>query len=82
MTFPNKVTVCKQNYKTNEEFENAVKQIVMWLINNDYILTIKYDDKEYGIVWIVFDYANEEYGGPLPYWLTPEEADRIEEERI
>lgn len=74
----NRVTVCKENYKTQEEFENAVKNIIMFLINEDYVLTIKYDAKEFGIVVIEYDYANEEFGGALPYWLMPDEVEILE----
>lgn len=73
----NHITVCRDNYKTQEDFENAVKNIIMFLINEDYILTIKYDSKEFGIVVISYDYANEEFGGAMPYWLLPEEIEKI-----
>ena len=78
----NKLTVCKKDYSSNKEFKNAVKNAIMTLLNNDYIMTVKYDnrDKEMGIVVIEYDYANEEFGGALPYWLLPEEIEKITNE--
>lgn len=78
----NRLTVCKKDYSTNKEFRNAVKKAIMFLLDNDYIMTVKYDarDKEMGIVVIDYDYANEEFGGYLPYWLLPEEIEKVTNE--
>lgn len=45
----------------------------MVLLNNNYIMTIKYDDKGLGIVWIQYDYTDKDFGGTLTYWLLSEE---------
>ena len=74
----NEITICRDNYKTREEFENAVKTAVMLLLNEDYILTIKYDDKGLGIIWIHYNYADQNIGGSYPYWLSPEEFEQID----
>ena len=73
----NQLTICRDNYDSQEDFENAVKRAVLFLINEEYIITVKYDSKAFGIVIISYDYANEEYGGLLPYWLTPEQAEHL-----
>lgn len=75
----NHLVICKQDYKSDKEFKNAIKRAIMVLLENDYIMTIKYDDrnKEMGIVVIDYDDANEEFGGRLPYWLLPEEIEKI-----
>ena len=75
----NKFTVCKKDYSSNKEFKNAVKKAIMTLLDNDYIMTVQYDarDKEMGVVVIEYDYANEEFGGALPYWLMPDEVEKI-----
>ena len=54
----NQLVVCKDDYNTKEEFENAIKDAVMVLLNNNYIMTVKYDEKEMGIVAIEYDYAD------------------------
>lgn len=78
----NRIAICKEDYKSNKEFKNAIKKAIMVLLDNDYIMTVKYDDrdKEMGIVVIDYDYANEEFGGRLPYWLLPEEIEKIIDE--
>lgn len=73
----NELTVCREDYDSKEEFENAIKDAVMVLLNNNYIMTIKYDDKGFGIVWIQYDYAEKDFGGALPYWLLPKEEETV-----
>lgn len=73
----NELTVCREDYNSEVDFENAIKDAVMVLLNNNYIMTIKYDDKEFGIVWIQYDYAKKDFGGALPYWLLPEEEETV-----
>lgn len=76
----NRITICKNNYHNQEDFENAVKKAIMVLLDNNYIMSVDYDanDKEMGIVVIDYDYADKEYGGSYPYWLLPEEFENIE----
>ena len=49
----------------------------MLLLDAEYIMTVKYDEKGFGIVSIEYQYHNEEYGTPLPYWLSPEEFESV-----
>lgn len=76
----NRLTVCKDKYSSKEEFENAVKKAINTLLDNGYIMTVKYDanDKEIGIVVIDYTYADEEFGCYYPCWLSPDEIDYIE----
>lgn len=73
----NEMTVCREDYDSEVDFENAIKDAVMVLLNNNYIMTIKYYDKEFGIVWIQYDCAEKDFGGALPYWLLPEEEETV-----
>lgn len=73
----NQIVICKDEYNSKEEFENAIKDAVMVLLNNNYIMTINYDNKGFGIVVIEYDDANETFGGYYPYWLLPEECESI-----
>lgn len=77
----NQIVVCKDDYKCNEEFENAIRDAVMVLLNNNYIMTVKYDEKGLGIVSIEFNYAEQEYCDAYPYWLLPEEIEIVESYR-
>lgn len=74
----NKIVICKDEYKSKEEFENAIRDAIMVLLNNNYIMTVRYDDKGLGIVVIEYNYAEQEYGEAYPYWLLPEEWESVE----
>ena len=75
----NELVICREDYNSQEEFENAIKKAIMVLLDNNYIMTVKYDcEKELGVVAIHYDYAEQEYGGYYPYWLLPKEIERIE----
>ena len=74
----NEITICRDNYETREEFEDAVKTAVMLLLNEDYILTIHYDEKGLGIICIRYNYADQSMGCDYPYWLSPEEIEQVD----
>lgn len=76
----NELVIARDEYKTKEDFENAIKEAIMVLLNNGYIMTVKYDcnDKNLGIAVIHFNYANESIGDSFPYWLYPDEYESIE----
>lgn len=73
----NELVICRDEYESQEEFEDAVRDAVMVLLSNNYIMTVKYDDKGLGIVAIEYNYANQEYGDAYPYWLSPEEWESV-----
>ena len=73
----NQIVVCKEDYKSKEEFENAIKDAIMVLLNNNYIMTVRYDEKGLGIVAIDYNYSNQEYGCHYPYWLSPTEWESV-----
>ena len=69
----NQLVICKDYYKTEEYFKNAVKDAIFLLLEAEYIMTVKYDDKSLGYVVIEYEYSNPEFGAPMPYWLSPDE---------
>lgn len=73
----NSIVICRDKYNSQEEFENAIKDAVMVLLNNDYIMTVKYDEKGLGIVVIDYNYAELKFGDAYPYWLMPNELESI-----
>lgn len=73
----NNIVVCKDDFPCEEEFQNAIKRAVMVLLENNYIMTIKYDEPGLGIVVIEFDYADESLGSYYPEWLLPDEYESI-----
>lgn len=73
----NEIVICRDEYKSKEEFENAIRDAVMVLLNNNYIMTVRYDEKGFGIVAIEFNSDKQEYGGAYPYWLSQEEFESV-----
>lgn len=71
----NELVLCRENYDSQEEFENEIKKAVMLLLNANQIMTIRYDEKGLGIVSI--EYADQSYGDYYPYWLLPEEIESV-----
>lgn len=73
----NSIVICRDTYTTQSDFQNAIRDAIMVLLNNDYIMTVKYDEKGLGIVEIDYESCDQELGAPYPYWLTPEEAENV-----
>ena len=73
----NSIVICKEDYHSQEEFENAIKKAVMVLLDNNYIMTIRWDEKGFGILVIEFEHDDQSLGAPYPYWLTPEEWESV-----
>jgi len=73
----NNITICRDTYKTQEDFENAIKKAVMVLLDNEYIMTVRYDEPGLGIVCIDYEHSDQSYGDAYPYWLSPTEWERL-----
>lgn len=69
----NSIVICRDKFDSQEEFKNAIKDAISVLLENDYIMTVRYDDRGLGIVVIDYEADNLEFGGAYPYWLMPEE---------
>ena len=83
MSRVNELVLCRENYESQEEFENEIKKAVMLLLNANQIMAIRYDEKGLGIVAIEYKYADQSYGDYYPYWLLPDEIESVifDEER-
>ena len=73
----NELVICRDKYKSQEEFENAIRDAVMLLLNAEYVMTVRYDEKGFGIVVINYNYSEQEFGDAYPYWLMPEEWESV-----
>lgn len=73
----NSIVFCKDKYETETDWELAIGNAVMILLNADYIMTVRYDEKGLGIVVIEFEHDERSYGGAYPYWLEPEEIEQV-----
>ena len=77
MTDINKIVICKDDYTTTEDWENAIKKAVMVLLDNNYIMTVRYDEKGLGIVAIEYNHSDQSFGCSYPYWLSPDEFESV-----
>lgn len=73
----NNIAIVRDNYSTREEWEDAIKRMVIALLDNRQIMTIRYDEPGLGIVDIEFNPDKAEWGCKYPYWLSPEEEESI-----
>ena len=73
----NELVLSREDYESQEEFENEIKKAVMLLLNANQIMTVRYDEKGLGIVAIEYKYADQSYGDYYPYWLSPEEIESV-----
>ena len=73
----NELVLCRQNYDSQEVFEDEIKKAVMVLLNANQIMTIRYDEPGLGIVVIEYKSAEQSYGDYYPYWLLPEEIESV-----
>lgn len=73
----NQLAICRDKYESQEEFENAIRDAIMLLLNAEYVMTVRYDEKGLGIVVINFNYSEQEFGDAYPYWLMPEEWESV-----
>ena len=78
----NEIVICKDTYNSQDEFENAIRDAVMVLLNNEYILTVRYDEPGIGVVCIEYSHADRNRGDIYPYWLTVEQAESVPEEGV
>ena len=73
----NRITLCRDRYSSQEEYENAIKRAVMVLLENDYIMTVRWDEKGLGILCIDYEDDDQSIGAPYPMWLSCEEQDMV-----
>ena len=73
----NELVLSREDYESQEEFENEIKKAVMLLLNANQIMTVRYDEKGLGIIVIEYKYADQSYGDYYPYWLSPEEIESV-----
>lgn len=73
----NELVICRHKYNSQEEFENAIRDAIMLLLNAEYVMTVRYDEKGLGIVAIEYNYGDQSFGDAYPYWLMPEEWESV-----
>lgn len=73
----NSIAIVRNNYSTREEWEDAIKKMIINLLDNRQIMTVSYDEPGLGIVVIEFNPDQQEWGCKYPYWLSPEEEESV-----
>ena len=73
----NEIVIFKDRFSSIEEFEDAIKRAIMVLLENDYIMTIRWDEKDMGILCIDYEDDDVSIGAAYPYWLYPEEWESV-----
>ena len=79
MNSVNQLAIMRDDFKTFEEYQDAVGKQLLMLLKFGYIVVARTElnsDEQ-----VIFDYDfDKDYGNPKPRWLTPEQEERIEEE--
>lgn len=75
---PNEMVFCLDHYDDEKEMWDDVGQFIRILTTNGYVCTARADEPGLGVYALDYDYADEEMGSPMPFWLTPEQMDRLD----
>lgn len=73
----NTITILRENFDSETDFKNAIKDAIAVLLDNNYVMTVRWEEKGAGIVAIDYNYGNEGFGDYYPRWLLPEEWESI-----
>lgn len=73
----NSIVICRDYFDSDEAFKNAIRDAVMVLLDNEYIMTVRYDEKGLGVVAIEYDSDDQKLCDVYPRWLTIEEYESI-----
>ena len=73
----NELVICRNKFDSEEAFKNSIRDAIMLLLDNEYIMTVRYDEKGLGIVAIEYNYDDQSFGDAYPYWLMPEEWESV-----
>lgn len=73
----NSIAICRDNFNTKEEWKDAIRDMVAALLDNNQVMTVRYDEPGLGIVVIEFNPDDRSLGCDYPIWLSPTEAESI-----
>lgn len=73
----NTIAIVLDNYSSREEWEDAIKKMVISLLENRQILVVRCDEPGLGMVDIEFNPDQLEWGCHYPYWLSPTEEESV-----
>ena len=73
----NSIAIDRDNFKSRQEWEDAVKRLIFSLLENDQIMTVSAPEFGMGLVEIEFNPNEPEWGGHMPYWLSSSEEESV-----
>ena len=73
----NSICIDRDNFKSREEWEDAVKRFVFSLLENHQIMTISAREFGLGLVDIEYNPDDMSLCYHYPYWLSPEEEESV-----
>lgn len=80
MPKPNQIAFDIENYAGNEtEMFADIGRVLKILTNNGYVCTFTCDEPAFQIYVIEFDYQDEELCNVKPYWITPEQMEKLQD---
>ena len=41
----NEIVICRSKFDSEEAFKNSIRDAIMLLLDNEYVMTVKYDEK-------------------------------------
>ena len=65
----------RKDFESKSEFKQRLAEAITVLLESEYICKVKLDETD--IIVIEYDNADQEFGTPYPYWLTPEQVKSI-----
>ena len=71
----NELVLSRKDFESKSEFKQRLAEAITVLLESEYICKVKLDETD--IIVIEYDNADQEFGTPYPYWLTPEQVKSI-----
>ena len=73
----NSIAICRDNFNTKEEWKDAIRDMVVALLDNNQVMRVRYDEPGLGIAVIEFNPNDESLGCDYPVWLSPTEVESV-----
>lgn len=71
----NQIALVRDNYDSQEEWQNEIAKATMLLVKAGYIMVSRLED--FNVFIIEYEYDNRIYGCDYPYWLSPTEFESV-----
>lgn len=71
----NEVVLDPMNYEDKDDMWYCALDLLKALTKNGYISVVKEDD--FGLLNISFESEDRDFGSYYPFWLSPQEAERL-----